>query len=97
MNGLSTNHSSSAVGTLTKSWGNGAPVTRSDLQLLRKAIREGWDIPPDVLVDVLTTLRGIVNDGNASDRLINGAVKTLILMDQMNAKAARSRTTSQNR
>jgi len=83
MNGLGTSHSSSAIGTLTQSWGNGTPVTRSDLQLLRRAIREGWPVPPEVLADALKTLRGIVNDGNASDRLINGAVKTLILIDQV--------------
>jgi len=65
------------------SWGNGAPVARSDLQLLRRAMREGWDIPPNVIANVLETLRGILNDCDASDRLINSAVKTLILMDQI--------------
>ena len=94
MNGLGTNHSSSAIGTLTKSWGNGAPVTRSDLQLLRTAIRQGWPMPPEVLADALKTLRGIVNDGNASDRLINGAVQTLILMDQFGNAPTKSQRAS---
>ena len=90
MNGLGTSHSSSAIGTLTKSWGNGAPVRRSDLQLLRRAICQGWPIPPNVIADVKVTLRGIVNDDNASDRLVNGAVQTFILMEQVGLAHAKS-------
>ena len=57
--------------------GQGAHMSRTDMQLLRSAIARGYDIPPDELKSTPDVLLKIVSDGSAARRDRIAAAKTL--------------------
>lgn len=61
-------------------WGKGSHVTRSHLQLLKKAIREGWDIPEDVKPAIVESLKECMNSGK--NRLAIRAAEVVIELDR---------------
>jgi hypothetical protein len=61
-----------------------APLSRSDIVLLRRAAREGWGVPDTLRTEVIVEVRKILAAGNRRQKL--AAAKLLLAMDQADAK-----------
>src|SRR4051812_12860635 len=66
-------------------WGKGL-VTRSDLRLLRRAIRENWQPTDEVCGEIVRDVTGIFDDPDASPRLQIGAAWCVIEMVRQNSE-----------
>jgi hypothetical protein len=66
-------------------WGEGLPVTASDVVLVRRAIRQGWPVPGSVMPAVV----GDVCEAalTLSPRRSNSAVSAIIEMEAVNQNA----------
>jgi hypothetical protein len=64
-------------------WGKGAYVNRSDLRLLRTAIRQGWDIPPETRKRIIESLMEAIDSDRHNGRLAIRAAEVVVLLDQM--------------
>ena len=62
-------------------WGKGS-VSRSDLVLLRRAIRENWDIPEATRLQILQSLCGIM--GGDGELMVGSVLLTVIRMEEQN-------------
>ena len=59
-----------------------APITCSDLILVNRAVRAGWDVPEAKRVEVIQQI-GLTLDGD-NDRLVIAAARTMLLMEAAN-------------
>jgi len=60
------------------------PLIAKDAHILEKAIRQRWDIPPEMRGRVPEVLSGIVNNPDASERNRIAAARALIAADAQN-------------
>jgi hypothetical protein len=51
----------------TGGWGPGSDIRPGDFLLVRRAIREGWDIPPNVLAAIFLRAAEIAADDSIAD------------------------------
>ncbi|QDS99950.1 hypothetical protein [Adhaeretor mobilis] len=65
-------------------WGNGLPVDRGDLLLVRRAIRYGWPVPPEVRQAVVDDLCASFDKCNEDDRFAMAVCRTVIAMEGEN-------------
>jgi hypothetical protein len=65
-------------------WGQGSPVTRSDLLLLRRAIREDWPVPEHVREAVIHDVVAIATDDTSGPRMWVSAARVIIEMEAAN-------------
>ena len=75
-----------AAPQLAGGWGQGAPVSRSDLLLVRQTIREGWRVPQDVYEAVVRDVVAIAIDPDVETRMYIAAARTLIKMASENQR-----------
>jgi len=61
------------------------PLTRGDLQMIRKAIREGWDVPHDKRQAIIAQVVEALDSENC--RLSTGAALTILEMSKANQLA----------
>ena len=66
-------------------WGEGYPVAPRDLLLVRQAIREVWDIPPDVCDAVVNDVYAVASSAEKPRRLL-AAVRVFIDMERENER-----------
>jgi hypothetical protein len=67
-------------------WGGGVPIRRSDLLLIRQAIREGWDVPQKSRDDIVRDVTDILEDPASRPRMLNAAVWAVLAMEGENAR-----------
>ena len=58
------------------------PITRSDLILVNRAVRAGWDVPEAKRVEIIQQI-GLTLDGD-NDLLVLAAARTMLLMEAAN-------------
>ena len=63
-------------------WGPGAPVSRSDLALLRTAVRERWPVSAEIRSEILNRLFAELESLDV--RMTLAVAKTLVAMDAAN-------------
>jgi hypothetical protein len=68
-------------------WGNGYPVTRSDLAMARRAIREDWPAPAAVRAAVISDICVVALSDDASLRVQISAVRTVVDAEAVNQRA----------
>jgi hypothetical protein len=61
-------------------WGKDSPISRSDWLLVRRAIREGWDTPPAVRVEVAARCIEAAESGD--HRMLLSAASAFLAMQQ---------------
>ena len=71
---------------LAGGWGKGSPVSRSDLQLVRRAIREGWPVSAEVKRLIIDDV-GRIFDTAESMRLKAQAAQLVVAMESENQRA----------
>ena len=74
---------------------DGERVTAADLQLLSKAVSQGWDITPKMRDDALRFATGVLADAGASTYHKLAAGKLLTQMDGLNTKKLSALVTKQ--
>jgi len=65
-------------------WGIGSPIRRSDLALLRKAIREGWDVPKGTRREIMDRLKECLESDRHNGRLAIRAAEVILEMSRQN-------------
>jgi hypothetical protein len=66
-------------------WGNGLPISLSDLLLVRRAIREGWSVSPAVRDAVVSDVTFVaLSEDEACPRRFLSAVHVFIAMEAVN-------------
>lgn len=65
-------------------WGQGSPIRNSDLLLLRKAIREGWPVSPEVQQTIMERLGEEIDSENLSPRRCAAIVKVILEIRKRN-------------
>lgn len=69
-------------------WGNGLPISLSDMLLVRQAIREDWPVAQPVRNAVVRDLTEVALSSDlSSDRYLVAAVKVFIAMEGANQDA----------
>ncbi len=68
---------------LDDEWGRGE-LSRSDLKLLETGCRNRWNIPDEIRDKAWAYIAKILNNPNASDRIILSALRTLAMLDKLN-------------
>lgn len=69
-------------------WGRGAPITQSDLLLLRQAISEDWDVSDTVRAAIVNRLASEVQ--SQSHRRARSVFKTVLAMELANMRTERN-------
>ncbi|WP_437227995.1 hypothetical protein SH661x_000661 [Planctomicrobium sp. SH661] len=64
-------------------WGKGAVVTRSDLQLLKRALRQGWEIPEANRKRIIESLMEAMDSDQHNGRLALRAAEVVIELDRL--------------
>jgi hypothetical protein len=59
------------------------PLTRSDMQMIRKAFREGWNVPPDERQRAVERLRQVLDDPARSARDKAKSQETLAAINEV--------------
>lgn len=57
-----------------------APLTRNEMRLVRRAVREGWDTSPEKQAEYLNRLQATVQAPD--DELAIFAIESLLMMDE---------------
>jgi hypothetical protein len=81
-------------GSLSDPWTN---ASLSDLQLLRKAIRQGWPVPPERCGPILREVLAPLDAKNNSPRLLLAVVRVALDADKDNLARARVERPGQRR
>ncbi|MBA3483929.1 MAG: hypothetical protein H0T51_19155 [Pirellulales bacterium] len=68
-------------------WGTGYPVTRRDLAMARRAIRENWPAPAAVRAAVIADICEVALTDDAPLRVQISAVRTVIDAEAVNQRA----------
>jgi hypothetical protein len=63
--------------------------SRADLRLYLRALRQGWNIPPEVRTDIIVMLRGIVTDEDATHREKTSAARAVMQASRVELDAIR--------
>ncbi len=73
-------------------WGQGSPISRGDLLLVRKAIREGWDVPEATRDQICLRLHELLarDYGDVEPRTWIAVCRVILAMVGNNQAAARS-------
>ena len=71
------------AGTCRKLWGSGGAVTRSDIHLIEKAIRQRWPVLEEKRPALVERLMQVFGDSTDS-RLVIAAARALVAMDAQN-------------
>ena len=66
-------------------WGNGLDVSRSDLLLIRPAIREGWPVPRPVKDRVMLNIFHVF-DTTESPRMMAAVARAVVAMEAHNQR-----------
>lgn len=65
------------------------PLTRGDLQLIRRAIIKGWDVPADRRPEIVRAVRAVYEAPESSDSLRRAAARTIEAMQAADARLGR--------